>query len=215
MDADPRKRCIQCQHVVVPSLRLLFDHHPYHHGDLRRAAGGRPFARRGRGARSPGAPADRTGGGRQPRRPIPSLRRPQRTARRAGRRRLRGTGGAFRRGRGRRGPDGALERGGLAYIGFGLENPALFRLMFDAQDTAVAERLEPAARAAYEVFASSLRAGPGATREELAATAWSVVHGYTLLMVNGHLPDPVEPRVVVERAMSGLASMTGARGARG
>lgn len=113
------------------------------------------------------------------------------------------------------GPDGALERGGLAYIGFGLENPALFRLMFDAQDTAVAERLEPAARAAYEVFASSLRAGPGATREELAATAWSVVHGYTLLMVNGHLPDPVEPRVVVERAMSGLASMTGARGARG
>ena len=90
-----------------------------------------------------------------------------------------------------------LDAMGEAYVGFARASPALFQLMFRS------ERLDPTrpALAAALARASDLltRAAGGFARDEappslaqVAASvrAWSLVHGYALLLIDGRL-DPV------------------------
>ena len=92
---------------------------------------------------------------------------------------------------------------GRAYIQFGLENPGLYRLMFsaalnapDGRPKAVADagaatraRLEDILRrgARAGVFSSSLLRT--SELKTAAFTAWSTVHGFTMLVIEG-LPTP-------------------------
>lgn len=89
----------------------------------------------------------------------------------------------------------ALSGIGAAYIRFGVENPAHYRLMFGAE---LAERgrhpvLDEAADAAFAVLARALEQGQlaGEVRRdsvpEQALSAWSLVHGLTTLLIDRRL----------------------------
>ena len=89
---------------------------------------------------------------------------------------------------------------GVAYVGFGVENPSLFRLMFGSelwtikQDSESALALASAsAKGVLEqiirrgvlagVFVPSLRRPKG--KQVLVLAAWSMVHGLTTLAIDG------------------------------
>lgn len=79
---------------------------------------------------------------------------------------------------------------GEAYVGFALENPNLFRLMFGGQlRVAQYPALGAAARATYEGLVQVFRGQPEiADADKAAAAAWSLVHGLAQLLLDGHFP---------------------------
>lgn len=96
-------------------------------------------------------------------------------------------------------PDNPLGRFlalGLAYVGFASGHPSHFRVMF-GREMADRSAYPSLGEAAQETFALLLeaivecqRAGfvrPGEP-EELALSAWSIVHGLSALLVDGQLP---------------------------
>ncbi|KQY52262.1 TetR family transcriptional regulator [Lysobacter sp. Root494] len=86
-----------------------------------------------------------------------------------------------------------------AYVAFGMENPALYRLMFSAEEgKAVGMHLNERAMAVFEISLDLLRRGQatGHVRERpiegQAAACWSLVHGITMLAIDGLLvPEKV------------------------
>jgi AcrR family transcriptional regulator len=102
-------------------------------------------------------------------------------------------------------PEAALIQSGVAYVGFGVENPSLFRLMFGSelwtikQDSESALALASAsAKGVLEqiirrgvlagVFVPSLRGPKGP--QVLVLAAWSMVHGLTTLAIDGAVAGP-------------------------
>lgn len=88
------------------------------------------------------------------------------------------------------GPRDRLDALGRAYVGFARAHPALFRLMFSG-DRLDRERpaLRDAARAAFALLRDTVEAGGAAgDGEARAVAAWSTVHGFALLMLDGRLP---------------------------
>ena len=99
---------------------------------------------------------------------------------------------------------------GQAYIGFGVANPALYRLMF-GQALPSIEGLPPAvlavlteARAVLrDVILDGARAGAFALDPEdeqevsvAVVTAWSLVHGFTLLTIDRVVDREVRPQAI-------------------
>jgi AcrR family transcriptional regulator len=98
-------------------------------------------------------------------------------------------------------PEPALVAIGDAYVRFGIENPAHYRLMFGPELIACGAEPPPecvlvAAMAAKSVLAEAILwgvregrfAAPQAddtSNEMLVLTAWSLVHGLTMLMIDG------------------------------
>jgi AcrR family transcriptional regulator len=86
-----------------------------------------------------------------------------------------------------------------AYVAFGMDNPALYRLMFGAEEgKAVGMHLNERAMAVFEVVLDLLRRGQatGHVRERpiegQAAACWGLVHGMTMLAIDGLLvPEKV------------------------
>lgn len=96
-------------------------------------------------------------------------------------------------------PRAALSRMGSAYVGFGIKNPVLYRLMFSVAPSGNAWRPEAALTtwaASRAVLENILRRGarteifdPALTRKSELQTAalytWAVVHGLTMLAIDG------------------------------
>jgi hypothetical protein len=88
-----------------------------------------------------------------------------------------------------------------AYVAFGTDNPALYRLMFSAGEEKTAGlHLNERARAVFDVALEILRRGQAAgsirTRpiEGQAAAWWGLIHGMTMLAIDGLLvPEKVGP----------------------
>jgi AcrR family transcriptional regulator len=86
-----------------------------------------------------------------------------------------------------------------SYVQFGLANPSLYRLMFSGDvDKKASTKLDAAAESAFAELLAILERGQrnGAFKKQpvrgQAATAWSLVHGYTLLAMDGQLlPEKV------------------------
>jgi AcrR family transcriptional regulator len=86
-----------------------------------------------------------------------------------------------------------------AYIHFGTTNPSLYRLMFSADvDKRAFPNLNEAGAAAFAELLGILERGQqsGAFKKQpvrsQAAAAWSLVHGFTLLAIDGQLlPEKV------------------------
>ena len=86
-----------------------------------------------------------------------------------------------------------------AYIHFGTINPSLYRLMFSADvDKKVFSKLDEAAAAAFAELLGILERGQnsGAFQKQpvrgQAAATWALVHGLTLLAIDGQLlPEKV------------------------
>jgi AcrR family transcriptional regulator len=86
-----------------------------------------------------------------------------------------------------------------AYVSFGIDNPALYRLMFSADEgQAVGIHLSERALVVFDMFRLTLRRGQeaGVIRkrpiEGQAATGWGLMHGLTMLAIDGLLlPEKV------------------------
>jgi AcrR family transcriptional regulator len=86
-----------------------------------------------------------------------------------------------------------------AYVQFGADNPSLYRLMFSADvDKKSSAKLDEAGAGAFAELAGILERGQesDAFRKQpvhgQAAAAWALVHGFTLLSIDGQLlPEKV------------------------
>jgi AcrR family transcriptional regulator len=81
-----------------------------------------------------------------------------------------------------------------AYIHFGTTNPSLYRLMFSADvDKNASAKLKAAGTSAFAKLSGILERGQssGAFKKQpvrgQAAAAWALVHGFTMLAIEGHL----------------------------
>ncbi|MCR9219126.1 MAG: TetR/AcrR family transcriptional regulator [Alphaproteobacteria bacterium] len=113
-----------------------------------------------------------------------------------------------------------LRRGGLAYMRFALDHPALYTLMF-SPPAALEDRGNPfeedLGRRALDLLTASVKACqaagylPGAKPESVAFTLWSLVHGAATLILQGRTPVPGQDRdalaqSAVETAMAFVAA---------
>jgi AcrR family transcriptional regulator len=122
-------------------------------------------------------------------------------------------------------PDEALLAIGVAYVRFGRSRPAHYRLMFGAlltgRDCAAPEEVSEVALASQGVLRRVIQEGIAAGAWDIAAedahaldlavlAAWSLVHGVTLLFLDGFIParnDREADRIaggVIRRQMTGL-----------
>jgi AcrR family transcriptional regulator len=98
---------------------------------------------------------------------------------------------------------------GLGYVRFAVENPSHFRLMFGPIErngglvVEIDEALAAASRASFEALTSAIAAcqASGVLRtgdpHVLATSAWAIVHGLSMLLVDGVLPvDTSDPAAV-------------------
>jgi AcrR family transcriptional regulator len=99
-------------------------------------------------------------------------------------------------------PREAMIEGGRRYLAFAMENPALYRLMFEEVDLASfrADASVPApGRALYDLYRDlySRAVEAGTIRDvdpELQTLiGWSAVHGFAMLALAGRLPPPRMP----------------------
>jgi len=98
-----------------------------------------------------------------------------------------------------------------AYIAFGIRNPALYRLMFSAEaGKSVGVHLSERAMAVFDVAVEILQKGQAAGRirerpiEGQAAACWGLVHGMTLLSIDGLLIPEKVGVAPVDAALSAL-----------
>jgi AcrR family transcriptional regulator len=95
--------------------------------------------------------------------------------------------------------EGARTRGlpgaGLAYVGFALDDPPVFRLMFSGDsDKAASTDLRDAAAASFAILRTHVATLHGEDAADLAAvSAWSFVHGLATLLIAGQIPAGIAP----------------------
>lgn len=99
-----------------------------------------------------------------------------------------------------------------AYVAFGMDNPALYRLMFSAEEgKAVGMHLNERAMAVFQVVVDMLHRGQsmGSVRERpiegQAAACWGLVHGMTMLAIDGLLVPEKVGSTPLDAALSTLA----------
>ena len=97
-------------------------------------------------------------------------------------------------------PEGVIAALGVAYVGFALRRPAVFRLMFGNEcDEEDSERVQ-ASEQLHEMLNQAIeRLFPGANISGLSVALWSVAHGLAFLHLDGKLrpqsDDDVAARV--------------------
>ncbi|RWQ15421.1 TetR/AcrR family transcriptional regulator [Mesorhizobium sp.] len=98
-----------------------------------------------------------------------------------------------------------------AYVAFGTDNPALYRLMFSAEEgKAVGMHLNERALAVFEVLVEILRRGQAAGSirkrpiEGQAAAGWGLIHGMTMLVIDGLLVPEKVGSAPLDAALSTL-----------
>lgn len=99
-------------------------------------------------------------------------------------------------------PREAMLEGGRRYLAFAMENPSLYRLMFQEVDVArfrVESSVPVPGRALYDLYRDlyARAVESGAIRdidpEIQTLIGWSAVHGFAMLALSGRLPPPRMP----------------------
>ncbi|GAB3728950.1 TetR/AcrR family transcriptional regulator [Amycolatopsis oliviviridis] len=99
----------------------------------------------------------------------------------------------------------------VAYVGFALRRPALFRLMFgNACDTGSEERVRAAAEIHDVVRLAMTRVFPETASEALASAGWALAHGLAYLHLDGKLPAQSDD-AVAEQVRAAFAAVLSAR----
>lgn len=95
----------------------------------------------------------------------------------------------------------AIAAQGAAYVAFALEQPALFRLMFGPTPSVPDDRLDAAGEAAYAVLIDRIASTwPGQAGADAPALGyWSMIHGFTLLALDGRLAGKGEPQQLIRQ----------------
>lgn len=98
-----------------------------------------------------------------------------------------------------------LKATGAAYVRFALANPALFRLAFAHPQTGEpCDGLERNDDPIAMLRANAAVALPDTDSRVFAVRAWSLAHGFALLMLDGRLPaDDTQIDVVIDANMLG------------
>lgn len=104
-------------------------------------------------------------------------------------------------------PVGQLQEGGVCYVVFAVEHPALFRVMFGPElaDRSTHPELSRAARAVFNDLlapAGTLLARPLSGGDAVGVTLWAAVHGLAMLLIDNQVPPPADasaPRAAVRR----------------
>lgn len=103
-----------------------------------------------------------------------------------------------------------------AYVAFGTDNPALYRLMFSAgEDKVVGVHLNERALAVFDVALETLRRGQAAGSirkrpiEGQAAAWWGLIHGMTMLAIDGLLVPEKVGSAPLDAALSTLVEGLG------
>jgi AcrR family transcriptional regulator len=94
---------------------------------------------------------------------------------------------------------------GAAYVRFALANPALFRLIFANPQAMLSHsgKHEDDAMAFLRANAALLAEGKGGDAQVIALRAWALVHGLSMLMLDGQIPldQTLIDRVIDVRAI--------------
>ena len=116
---------------------------------------------------------------------------------------------------GRGGVQDTLAASGMAYVGFALDHPGVFRIMFRADlcDTARFPQAQAAGERAHAELMHLVRLVHGGVDDPgLAAMHWAQVHGLASLLVDGplgqHLPGQPE-RLAFAREATALYAQQG------
>jgi AcrR family transcriptional regulator len=103
-----------------------------------------------------------------------------------------------------------------AYVAFGTNNPALYRLMFSAEEgKAVGMHLSERALAVFDILLEILRRGQAAGSirkrpiEGQAAAGWGLIHGMTMLAIDGLLVPEKVGSAPLDAALSTLVEGLG------
>lgn len=118
-------------------------------------------------------------------------------------------------------PEARVAARGLTYLRLGLEQPAVYRVLFDSPVTAAAPDVTarpdvaaaPTPGRAVQDLADDVAAMTGTTAEAalpLAVGLWGTVHGLTLLGIT----NPSVPRAALEAALAAVVGVVGAAGSR-
>ena len=101
----------------------------------------------------------------------------------------------------------ALVGQGKAYVGFALDEPALFRLMFGPALARAGANKSREGEAAFSIMADRVGTVTSpAEREIVALHCWAVVHGLASLALDGQIDsDPI----VLDRTLQGVLDVTG------
>ncbi|MCE4026879.1 TetR/AcrR family transcriptional regulator [Microbacterium sp. Au-Mic1] len=99
---------------------------------------------------------------------------------------------------------------GIAYVGFALRRPAVFRLMFGNEcDPADGERVQAAGQLHALLGGVTARLFPGVASPAIATGMWSVAHGLAFLHLDGKLrPEPSDD--VAERIRAAIGALLAA-----
>jgi AcrR family transcriptional regulator len=83
-------------------------------------------------------------------------------------------------------PRARLEEMGVAYVRFALDHPGYFRVMFGRETGSVTVGTEPEGFLLLaEAIASLAPRAAAARRRDLTLSAWSLVHGFAFLQLEG------------------------------
>ncbi|MCV2402516.1 TetR/AcrR family transcriptional regulator [Marinomonas sp. C2222] len=92
-----------------------------------------------------------------------------------------------------------IERLAIGYVSFALENVQLFRLMFGRElaELTVSERHREASAMCYEPLSLEVsklldNKQSGLTVEAATTSTWSIVHGLSILLIDGKVPFPTD-----------------------
>lgn len=108
-----------------------------------------------------------------------------------------------------------LQSAAVTYVGFAVEHPELFRLMFSSElsDGDSYPELQEASRRAYSHITSTLGQGPA------SIASWSLVHGLAILLlerqIGGARRDREEAEALARDVTRVLWEGLGGRGGRG
>jgi len=95
-------------------------------------------------------------------------------------------------------PLSRFHESGLAYIDFAAAYPSHYRVMFASGEHNVSEVLDKRSKEAFMILYTSIAECQEAKLVrpldtfELAMAAWSIVHGYAMLVIDGFIKDPSE-----------------------
>jgi AcrR family transcriptional regulator len=109
-------------------------------------------------------------------------------------------------------PAARLVGQGVGYMAFAAANPMLFQLMFSKEANRVeTPALGAAARDAYQLHLAAVEAviprAATEVRRRMADFAWSTVHGFITLVLEGQIGEEDSSRALKARGLATLAAM--------
>ena len=82
----------------------------------------------------------------------------------------------------------AFEAQGIAYVSFACDNPALFRLMFGSKAPTKTDALAEAASETFAILSQRVASlVPSPLAHDVVLASWGLVHGLSMLAVDGQL----------------------------